>query len=85
MVLCIFAVELISYLFCFIAEKKYPPQGNWVWLKFTSRMEAGRALALNGRVFSGGLMVGVLPCTKSPNNINSQINKFETFFIYFLL
>ncbi|XP_077291284.1 nucleoporin 35 [Arctopsyche grandis] len=60
-----------------IVEKKFPSQGNWVWLKFMSRSEAGRALALNGRVFSGGLMIGVLPCSQAPNHLNPQVNNFR--------
>ena len=40
-------------------------QGNWMHLKFASRMQARKALARNGRMLTDTLMIGVIPCTDS--------------------
>jgi len=46
-----------------ILEHKIPSQGNWMHLKFASRLQARKALARNGRLLTDTLMVGVVPCT----------------------
>ena len=38
-------------------------QGNWMHLKFASRLQARKAMARNGRLLTDTLMVGVVPCT----------------------
>lgn len=38
-------------------------QSNWIHLKCSSEQEAQRALACNGNIVSGSLMIGVIPCT----------------------
>ncbi|XP_052896639.1 nucleoporin Nup35 [Anopheles moucheti] len=47
-----------------IVDKQAPsPQnGNWVHLRYSSRLECDRALNYNGRVISQGLMIGVQYC-----------------------
>lgn len=46
-----------------IIEKVFPPQnGNWIHLRFSSRMECDKALNYNGKIIANSLMVGVLPC-----------------------
>lgn len=37
--------------------------GNWIHLRFSSRMECDKALNYNGKVIANSLMIGVLPCT----------------------
>ncbi|XP_062504483.1 nucleoporin NUP35-like [Corticium candelabrum] len=36
--------------------------GNWMHLRYQSRLQAVKALSKNGKVFAGGIMVGVQPC-----------------------
>jgi nuclear pore complex protein Nup53 len=38
-------------------------QGNWMHLKFASRLQARKALARNGRLLTDTLIIGVVPCT----------------------
>lgn len=38
------------------------PQSNWIHLKCATEQEAQRALACNGNVVSGPIMIGVTPC-----------------------
>lgn len=48
-----------------IVDKHPPPQpqSNWIHLKCASEQEAQRALACNGNIVSGSIMIGVIPCT----------------------
>lgn len=47
-----------------IVDKSFPPQnGNWIHLRFSSRMECDKAINYNGKVIANSLMIGVLPCT----------------------
>ncbi|XP_076683850.1 nucleoporin NUP35-like [Andrena cerasifolii] len=39
------------------------PTSNWIHLKCASEQEAQRALACNGNIVSGSIMIGVIPCT----------------------
>uniref|UniRef100_A0A182JRC0 Nucleoporin NUP35 n=1 Tax=Anopheles christyi TaxID=43041 RepID=A0A182JRC0_9DIPT len=49
-----------------IVDKQPAPQnGNWVHLRYSSRLECDRALNYNGRIISEGLMVGVQYCNDS--------------------
>merc|ERR1719215_26508 len=43
-----------------------PPNGNWMTIRFQTKMQAQKALGRNGRIFGGSLMVGVVPCTDPP-------------------
>uniref|UniRef100_A0A182Q1L5 Nucleoporin NUP35 n=1 Tax=Anopheles farauti TaxID=69004 RepID=A0A182Q1L5_9DIPT len=46
-----------------VVDKQPAPQGgNWVHLRYTSRLECDRALNYNGRIISDGLMIGVQYC-----------------------
>ncbi|XP_059609416.1 nucleoporin Nup35 isoform X2 [Phlebotomus argentipes] len=46
-----------------IVDKSFPPQaGNWVHLKFTSRLECNRAINFNEKIIAGSLMIGVTQC-----------------------
>ncbi|CAH1117832.1 unnamed protein product [Phaedon cochleariae] len=42
-----------------IADKKVPPQGNWVHIKFNNLSEVSRALSLNCKLINNNIMVGV--------------------------
>lgn len=48
-----------------IVDKHMAPhaQSNWIHLKCASEQEAQRALACNGNIVSGSIMIGVIPCT----------------------
>ncbi|XP_065844650.1 nucleoporin NUP35-like [Oscarella lobularis] len=37
-------------------------QGNWMHLKYQSRIQAAKALSKNGKIFGGGIMIGVQSC-----------------------
>ncbi|XP_063227612.1 nucleoporin NUP35 [Bacillus rossius redtenbacheri] len=45
-----------------IVDRRLPNQGNWVHLRYQGRLECHKALANNGRVLLGRVMIGVLPC-----------------------
>ncbi|KAG7212076.1 hypothetical protein KM043_012430 [Ampulex compressa] len=48
-----------------IVDKHAAPQvqSNWIHLKCASEQEAQRALACNGSIVSGSIMIGIIPCT----------------------
>ena len=37
--------------------------GNWVHLCYATKLQAQQALAKNGKIINGDLMIGVVPCT----------------------
>lgn len=46
-----------------IVDKIYPQQnGNWIHLKFSSRLECDKALNYNEKILSNSLMIGVTRC-----------------------
>lgn len=55
-----------------IVDKVFPPQsGNWVHLKFTSRLECDRAINFNEKILAGSLMIGVTRC-KDPTLMSKE-------------
>lgn len=46
-----------------ITEHRNPGTGNWMHLKYQTKLQARKALSKNGKVFSGNIMVGVVPCS----------------------
>nr|XP_018901385.1 PREDICTED: nucleoporin NUP53 [Bemisia tabaci]XP_018901456.1 PREDICTED: nucleoporin NUP53 [Bemisia tabaci] len=60
-----------------VEETKQPNHGNWMNIRYYSKMDARRAVYQNGKVFSGSIMVGVAPCKDTSilkdvtNNISS--------------
>ncbi|XP_055680772.1 nucleoporin Nup35 isoform X1 [Lutzomyia longipalpis] len=55
-----------------IVDKVLPPQsGNWVHLKFTSRLECDRAINFNEKILAGTLMIGVTRC-KDPTLVSRE-------------
>ncbi|CAG9560751.1 unnamed protein product [Danaus chrysippus] len=47
-------------------DKQYPTQGNWAHIRYATRAEKERAMALNGRQILPGIMVGVVECREPP-------------------
>jgi len=57
-----------------IVDKRFPAQGNWVHLKYSSALETAKALALNGKLISNCIMVGVVPHhSKQENKENKDV------------
>lgn len=49
-----------------LQQHVFPAKGNWMHLRYFSKMEARRAYSYNGKVFGGSTMLGVVPC-KDPS------------------
>lgn len=49
-----------------ILDKQYPTQGNWAHIRYATRAEKERAMALSGRQVLPGVMVGVAECREPP-------------------
>lgn len=49
-----------------LIDKQYPTQGNWAHIRYATRAEKERALALSGRQVLPGVMVGVVECHEPP-------------------
>ncbi|KAM3961582.1 nucleoporin 35 [Aphomia sociella] len=47
-------------------DKQYPTQGNWAHIRYATRAEKERAMALSGRQVLPGIMVGVVDCREPP-------------------
>lgn len=56
-----------------ILDKQYPTQGNWAHVRFSTRVEKARAISLNGRQLTPGIMVGVISC-KDPPHVQQSPN-----------
>lgn len=56
-----------------IADKKIPPQGNWVHVKFNNLSEVSRALSLNGKLINNSIMIGVQPYYNKENKENENV------------
>lgn len=55
-----------------IVEKIFPPQnGNWIHIKFSSRLECDRALNYHERIIGNSLMIGVSYC-KDPMIVDKE-------------
>lgn len=59
-----------------IIATRTPTKGNWMHIKYSSKLEARRALANNGKVFAGTVMIGVIPC-RDQGVISECINDKE--------
>ncbi|XP_076031751.1 nucleoporin 35 [Oratosquilla oratoria] len=46
-----------------ILSHKNPGCGNWMHLRYQTKLQAKKALSKNGKIFGGNIMVGVVPCT----------------------
>lgn len=45
-----------------ILEKKMPAKGNWMHVRYQTKLECRKALSNNGKVFGGTIMIGVMLC-----------------------
>ncbi|XP_054723204.1 nucleoporin NUP35-like isoform X2 [Uloborus diversus] len=45
-----------------ITDHKISLSGNWMHIKYQSKLQAKKALSKNGKIFSGNIMIGVKPC-----------------------
>lgn len=51
------------------------PQGNWLHIKYQTKLQAQKALSKNGKILANSLMVGVMPCIdKRVMSLNPQSN-----------
>jgi len=51
-----------------ILQHHMPPNGNWMKIRFQTKMQAQKALGRSGRVFNGNLMIGVSVCLDPPQD-----------------
>ncbi|KAK7788564.1 hypothetical protein R5R35_000154 [Gryllus longicercus] len=58
-----------------IVDKRVPPKGNWMHLRFQTPHEAHKALSYNGKIFSGSIMLGVAPCQEQDILQDSQVKE----------
>lgn len=56
-----------------IAEKRIPPQGNWVNVKFNNLSEVARAISLNGKLLNSNIMIGVILYYDKDNKENDSM------------
>lgn len=61
-----------------IIDKKFPPEGNWVNLKYSSPHEVSRAMSFNGKIISNSIMVGVISHQKNTITSPQWENKENT-------
>ncbi|KAF2896466.1 hypothetical protein ILUMI_09709 [Ignelater luminosus] len=62
-----------------IVEKRFPAQGNWAHVKFSSPHETAKALALNGKLISNCVMIGViLHQNKEANKENTDTSLYTS-------
>lgn len=45
-----------------ILEKRVPTKGNWIHIRYQTKLECRKALSNNGKVFGGTIMIGVMLC-----------------------
>ncbi|KAL1490651.1 hypothetical protein ABEB36_013311 [Hypothenemus hampei] len=60
-------------VFGFPPNKRVPPQGNWIYLKFNNLNEVARALTLNGKCINNSIMIGVQLHHSKENKENNSI------------
>eukprot|EP00095_Tigriopus_kingsejongensis_P007797 maker-scaffold370_size193435-snap-gene-0.42 protein:Tk07797 transcript:maker-scaffold370_size193435-snap-gene-0.42-mRNA-1 annotation:"nucleoporin nup53 isoform x3" len=49
-----------------VLQHHIPPNGNWMHIKFQTKLQAQKALTKSNKVMGGSIMIGVSPCT-DPN------------------
>ena len=52
-----------------ILEKRMPAKGNWMHIRYQTKLECRKALSNNGKVFGGTIMIGVMPCKDQVNKL----------------
>lgn len=58
-----FILQQFSRYGYILEHHQAPNNGNWVHIKFESKLQAKKALLKSGKVFPGNIMIGVNPCT----------------------
>lgn len=56
-----------------ILEKRMPAKGNWMHVRYQTKLECRKALSNNGKVFGGTIMIGVMLCKDQVIGIRSCI------------
>ncbi|KDR08044.1 Nucleoporin NUP53 [Zootermopsis nevadensis] len=57
-----------------ILEKRMPAKGNWMHIRYQTKLESRKALSNSGKVFGGTIMIGVMLC-KDQEILNDIRNK----------
>lgn len=57
--------------------EKVCSSGNWIHLRFSSRLECDKALLYNGKIISNNLMIGVARCTDESITDKENSNNFS--------
>lgn len=57
-----------------ILEKNIAAKGNWMHVRYQTKLECRKALSNNGKVFGGTIMIGVMLC-KDQEILNNARNK----------
>ena len=52
--------------------------GNWLHIKYQTRIQAKKALSKNGKQFAQRIMVGVLPCVKKQISIDADMTSVSS-------
>ncbi|XP_064476595.1 nucleoporin NUP35-like [Ornithodoros turicata] len=58
-----------------IVEHRMSSNGNWMHIRFQSRLQAKKALSRNGKIFGGNIMVGVKPCLETTLPSSSPVQQ----------
>ena len=75
---------LTYHFIIFKKKKKKKKKGNWVLIKFRSKLDYQKALTKNGKLIfekRQDIMIGVLPTSK----VNFLFDYFSFFFFFFLI
>eukprot|EP00094_Tigriopus_californicus_P006582 TCALIF_06338-PA protein Name:"Similar to NUP35 Nucleoporin NUP53 (Homo sapiens)" AED:0.34 eAED:0.39 QI:0/0/0/0.6/1/1/5/0/377 len=55
-----------------VLQHQMPPNGNWMHIKFQTKLQAQKALTKNNKILGGSIMIGVSPCTDA--NVEEAAN-----------
>ncbi|KAK9767651.1 Nucleoporin nup35 [Basidiobolus ranarum] len=56
-----------------VSYEMSPSGGNWMTITYTSRWQAHRALAKNGKIFNNSVMIGVVPVAQDLDNGSGEV------------
>lgn len=60
-----------------IVEHKVASAGNWMHVKYQSKLQAKKALSKNGKIFGGTIMIGIKPCVEMTLMDTCKENTFQ--------
>ena len=46
-----------------VLQHHSPPNGNWMHIRYQTKIQAQKALSKSGKILGGSIMIGVSPCT----------------------